>query len=53
MVAHRGAVPLGQGNLFRVVVSGVDDGGVESAARRTLATASSLGAGHEGWGGAI
>ncbi len=37
-------VPLGEGNLFGVVVSGVDDGGVESAARRTLAAASSLGA---------
>jgi hypothetical protein len=37
-------VLLGEGNLFGVVVSGVDDGGVESAARRTLAAASSLGA---------
>jgi len=37
-------VPLGEGNLFGVVVSGVDEGGVESAARRALAAASSLGA---------
>ena len=37
-------VLLGEGNLFGVVVTGVDDGGVESAARRALAAASSLGA---------
>jgi hypothetical protein len=37
-------VLLGEGNLFGVVVSGVDGGGVESAARRALAAASSLGA---------
>jgi hypothetical protein len=37
-------VLLGEGNLFGVVVSGIDDGGVESAARRALAAASSLGA---------
>jgi len=37
-------VLLGEGNLFGVVVSGVDDRGVESAARRALAAASSLGA---------
>jgi len=37
-------VLLGEGNLFGLVVSGVDDGGVESAARRALAAASSLGA---------
>lgn len=37
-------VLLGEGNLFGVVVSGVDDGEVESAARRALAAASSLGA---------
>ena len=37
-------VLLGEGNLFGVVVSGLDDGGVESAARRALAAASSLGA---------
>ena len=36
-------VLLGEGNLFGVVVSGVDEGGVESAARRALAAASSLG----------
>ena len=34
----------GEGNLFGVVLSGVDDGGVESAARRALAAANSLGA---------
>src|ERR687894_2409291 len=37
-------VLLGEGNLFGVVVSGVGDRGVESAARRALAAASSLGA---------
>jgi hypothetical protein len=37
-------VLLGEGNLFGVVVSGVDDGVVESAARRALAAASALGA---------
>jgi hypothetical protein len=37
-------VLLGEGNLFGVVVSGLDDGGVESAARRALAAADSLGA---------
>ena len=37
-------VLLGEGNLFGVVVSGVGDAGVESAARRVLAAASSLGA---------
>jgi len=37
-------VLLGEGNLFGVVLSGVDDGGVEGAARRTLAAASALGA---------
>jgi hypothetical protein len=37
-------VLLGEGNLFGVVVSGVDDGALESAARRALAAASSLGA---------
>ena len=37
-------VLLGEGNLFGVVLSGVDDGGVESAARRAIAAASSLGA---------
>ena len=37
-------VLLGEDNLFGVLVSGVDDAGVESAARRALAAASSLGA---------
>jgi hypothetical protein len=37
-------VLLGEGNLFGVVVSGIDDGAVESAARRALAAANSLGA---------
>jgi hypothetical protein len=37
-------VLLGEGNLFGVVISGEGDGGVESAARRALAAASSLGA---------
>jgi hypothetical protein len=37
-------VLLGEGNLLGVVISGVDDRGVESAARRALAAASSLGA---------
>ncbi len=37
-------VLLGEGNLFGVIVSGVDEGGAESAARRALAAASSLGA---------
>jgi hypothetical protein len=37
-------VLLGEGNLFGVVISGVDDSGVESAARRALAAAGSLGA---------
>jgi hypothetical protein len=37
-------VLLGEGNLFGVVVSGVDDRGAESAVRRVLAAASSLGA---------
>jgi hypothetical protein len=37
-------VLLGEDNLFGMVVSGADDGGVEGAARRALAAASSLGA---------
>jgi hypothetical protein len=37
-------VLLGEGNLFGVVVSGIDDGAVASAARRALAAANSLGA---------
>lgn len=36
--------PLEDGDLFGLVVGGVDDGGAESAARRALAAASSLGA---------
>jgi hypothetical protein len=43
MVAHRGARAARGGNLFGVVIERVDDGGVESAARRALAAASSLG----------
>ena len=35
--------PLEDGDLFGLVVGGVDDGGAESAARRALAVASSLG----------
>ncbi|QIN84697.1 hypothetical protein GBA63_20115 [Rubrobacter tropicus] len=46
-------VPLDEGNLFGMVVGGVDDGGAESAARRTLAAASSLGAGETRAGAAI
>ena len=46
-------VPLDEGNLFGMVVAGVDDGGAESAARRTLAAASSLGAGETRAGAAI
>ena len=37
-------VLLGEGNVFGVVLSGMNDRGVESAARRALAAASSLGA---------
>jgi hypothetical protein len=37
-------VLLGEGNLFGIVISGVNDAGVESAARRALAAANSLGA---------
>jgi len=36
-------VLLGEGNVFGVVLSGVNDRGVENAARRALAVASSLG----------
>jgi len=36
-------VLLGEGSVFGVVLSGLDDRGVESAARRALAAASSLG----------
>jgi hypothetical protein len=37
-------VLLGEGNLFGVVISGADEGGVESAIRRALAAANTLGA---------
>jgi hypothetical protein len=44
---------LGEGAVFGVVLSGVDDRMVESAARRALATASSLGAEETRAGAAI
>ena len=44
---------LGEGAVFGVVVSGVDDRAVESAARRALAAASSLGAEETRAGAAI
>jgi GGDEF domain-containing protein len=44
---------LGEGTVFGVVVSGVDDRAVESAARRALAAASSLGAEETRAGAAI
>jgi hypothetical protein len=44
---------LGEGTIFGVVVSGVDDRAVESAARRALAAASSLGAEETRAGAAI
>ncbi|CAA9455424.1 MAG: hypothetical protein AVDCRST_MAG02-1537 [uncultured Rubrobacteraceae bacterium] len=46
-------VPLDEGNLFGMVVGGVDNAGAESAARRTLAAARSLGAGETRAGAAI
>jgi hypothetical protein len=46
-------VLLGEGAVFGVVLSGVDDPMLESAARRALAAASSLGAGETRAGGAI
>lgn len=46
-------VTLDEGNLFGLVVSGVDDNGAESAARRALAAASSLGARETRAGAAI
>lgn len=46
-------VLLGEGNLFGVVVSGLDDGGVESAARKALSAAGSLGASDTRAGAAI
>ena len=45
--------PLEDGDLFGLVVGGVDDGGAESAARRALAAASSLGARETRAGAAI
>ncbi|HEV2092372.1 MAG TPA: hypothetical protein VGR18_04315 [Rubrobacter sp.] len=45
--------PLEDGDLFGLVVGGVDDGGAESAARRALAAASSLGAKETRAGAAI
>lgn len=45
--------PLEDGDLFGLVVGGVDDGGAESAARRALAAASSLGAQETRAGAAI
>lgn len=46
-------VPVGEDNLFGVVVGEVDDRGVEGAARRVLAAASSLGAGETRAGVAV
>jgi hypothetical protein len=46
-------IMLGEGAVFGVVLSGVDDQTLESAARRALAAASSLGAGETRAGGAI
>jgi hypothetical protein len=46
-------VLLGEGTVFGVVLSGVDDRMVESAARRALAAASSLGAEETRAGAAI
>ncbi len=46
-------IVLGEGTVFGVVVSGVDDRMVESAARRALAAASSLGAEETRAGAAI
>lgn len=46
-------VLLGEGACFGVVLSGMDDRGVESAARRALAAASSLGAEETRAGAAI
>lgn len=46
-------VLLGEGTVFGVVLSDVDDLALESAARRALAAASSLGAGETRAGGAI
>lgn len=46
-------IMLGEGAVFGVVLGGVDDRTLESAARRALAAASSLGAGETRAGGAI
>ncbi|MCA1716700.1 MAG: hypothetical protein LC781_07500 [Actinobacteria bacterium] len=46
-------IMLGEGAVFGVVLGGVDDQTLESAARRALATASSLGAEETRAGGAI
>jgi hypothetical protein len=46
-------IMLGEGAVFGVVLGGVDDQALESAARRALAAASSLGAGETRAGGAI
>ena len=46
-------VLLGEGAVFGIVLSGVDDRAVESAARRALAAASSLGAAETRAGAAI
>ena len=46
-------VMLDEGNIFGVVVGGVDDNGAESAARRALAAASSLGSEETRAGAAI
>lgn len=46
-------IMLGEGAVFGVVLSGVDDRTLESAARRALAAASSLGAEETRAGGAI
>lgn len=44
---------LGEGSVFGIVLPGADERAVESAARRALAAASSLGAGQTRAGGAI
>lgn len=46
-------LPLEEGDLFGLVVGGVDDNGAESAARRALAAASSLGADETRAGAAV
>ena len=44
---------LGEGSVFGLVLGGADEGAVESAARRALAAASSLGADETRAGGAV